>query len=362
MLHLNTIIKRDLFDIDVDIVFEKGITGIFGPSGSGKTSILKTIAGLIKPQCGAVVIEDKTVYCSRKKICLPIHKRKIGYIFQEGMLFPHLSVKKNLDFSPSSKNMKAEHKTRIIDVLGLQPLLSKKPNTLSGGEKQRVAIGRALMSNPDLLLMDEPFSSLDGPLRDNIIPYIRDISKLLHIPIIIVSHELPDLLKLTNKLLLINRGNIIGYGDYTGLIKNPALIDMLKNDGLLNVVELNVFAHHSKHGLTLLSAGDADRLIAIALEQYRANPAIGDRVKIFLRPEDISLSLHFIKDVSLRNRIPGIVTDIFQTQHKTICLVDAGFPLLVAITNASLTLLGIKKGTQVWCMFKTLSLNTIFLD
>lgn len=362
MLIIRSKIKRDLFDIDIDVVFDSGITGVFGPSGSGKTSILKVIAGLDKPEQGDIVLKDKWIFSSRKQRFLPIHKRRIGYMFQEGMLFPHLSVKKNLEFSPFSKETTSVQREKIMQVLEIEDLLLKKPDKLSGGEKQRVALGRALMSNPQILLMDEPFSSLDGSLRDTIIPYIRLVNEILKIPVIIVSHELSDLLKLTNKLLLLNRGKVVGYDYYTELIKNRSCVELLKGNGMLNVIKSSVFAHHNKNGLILLNAGSADKVIVIAMEQGEENHRIGERVKIFLRPEDISLSLQFIKNVSFRNRIQGTVTDIFQTENKTICLVDVGFPLLVAITYASLILLNIQVGSQVWCMFKTLSLNTISLD
>ncbi len=190
--------KLGAFELNLTFEVQNGFTMLTGPSGSGKTTLLNLISGLLTPDHGAISLHGKTLFDSTKKINLPAHHRRIGYVFQEARLFPHLSVKQNMTYGRwfQKPHNAAVSLPEICQLLGLEPLLNRKPNTLSGGEKQRVAIGRALLANPQLLLMDEPLSALDQPRREEIIPYLERLQNQTALPILYTTHHLEEVVHL----------------------------------------------------------------------------------------------------------------------------------------------------------------------
>jgi len=198
----------------IDVAFQSdgnGITALFGPSGAGKSSIINMMAGLQKPDSGTVFIRDRCLFDSTQGINLPPEKRNVGYVFQEGLLFPHLSVRGNLLYG-RRRNQSGEAGVdfdQVVTLLGIQHLLPRKPGTLSGGEKQRVAFGRAVLSNPDILLMDEPLASLDDARKKEMLPFIGGLSARFNIPILYVSHSLEEILTLTNNIIRLANGKIV---------------------------------------------------------------------------------------------------------------------------------------------------------
>lgn len=194
------------FKADLELP-SKGITSIFGPSGSGKTTLLNFISGKLTPKQGFIQINDKVILDTDHKISLPIHKRGIGYVFQDPTLFPHYSVEKNLLYGEKEKN--PELFTNIIELLGIAPLLQKRIAYLSGGEKQRIAIGRALLSSPNILLMDEPLSALDQARKEEILLYLEAIPEQFNIPILYVTHNIKEATQLSHAFIAVNKGEII---------------------------------------------------------------------------------------------------------------------------------------------------------
>jgi molybdate transport system ATP-binding protein len=197
--------------IDVDFQTSSGLTALFGKSGSGKSSITNMIAGLIKPTQGRIVFEGQVLFDSELHIHVPTHKRRIGYVFQDGLLFPHFTVEQNLNYGRRFNGL-SPAPNNIISLLGLETLLKRKPINLSGGEKQRVAIGRALTSNPSLLLMDEPMASLDEARKAEILPYIEALRDEIKIPIIYISHSVDEVMRLAGEVVYIDGGKIIDQG------------------------------------------------------------------------------------------------------------------------------------------------------
>ena len=198
----------------IDVAFQSdanGITALFGPSGAGKSSIINMVAGLQKPDSGAVFIRGRCLFDSTQGINLPPEKRNVGYVFQEGLLFPHLSVRSNLLYGRRRKQSDNNgiDCDQVINLLGIQNLLSRKPKTLSGGEKQRVAFGRAVLSNPAILLMDEPLASLDDARKEEMLPFISALSTRFNIPILYVSHSLEEIRTLTDKIIQVANGKIV---------------------------------------------------------------------------------------------------------------------------------------------------------
>ncbi|MDG5816404.1 ATP-binding cassette domain-containing protein [Chitinispirillales bacterium ANBcel5] len=196
-----------VFYYDAGITF--GIAGITGISGAGKTTLFKIIAGVVRPFSGQLTIDNKVIFDKKRKIDLPIHKRNIGTVFQQNYLFPHLSVIKNLTFSQNNLSHKhMAHYEETIQLLKIGHLLEKKPKQISGGECQRVAIGRALIQKPELLLLDEPLSNLDKNQRNRIISYLLKIHERFSLPMMIISHDLEDIRNLTERIIVIENGTI----------------------------------------------------------------------------------------------------------------------------------------------------------
>lgn len=188
----------------------EGITALFGPSGAGKSSVINMVAGLSRPDSGKIYIQGHCLFDSEKGVDLPPEKRNVGYVFQEGCLFPHLTVKANLLYGRNRKNHRSATTDfdQVVEVLGIGHLLSRKPNTLSGGEKQRVAFGRAVLSNPDILLMDEPLASLDKERKEEMLPFIKKLNAQFGIPILYVSHSMEEIHALTSTVLRLDGGKL----------------------------------------------------------------------------------------------------------------------------------------------------------
>ena len=211
---MHIVLRRQLGSHLIDVDFKAqadGITALFGPSGAGKSSIINMIAGLLRPDAGYISIKGRCLFDSAQGIDLPPEKRQIGYVFQDGLLFPHLSVKGNLLYGQANKNTASSNITlaQVVELLGLEELLSRKPKTLSGGEKQRVAFGRAVLSLPDILLMDEPLASLDTARKQEVLPFIKELNKRFGIPVVYVSHALEEIQELSNQVIRLEQGSIV---------------------------------------------------------------------------------------------------------------------------------------------------------
>jgi molybdate transport system ATP-binding protein len=209
-------IEKRLGDFSLGVRFEgeSGVTALAGPSGSGKTSIVNMVAGLIKPDHGQLLIDEEVVYDGAKNIDLPVHRRRVGYVFQDGRLFPHLSVARNLEYGRWMSGLKhdAAQFKRVTELLDIAMLLDRRPGALSGGERQRVALGRALLMKPRLLLLDEPLASLDATRKREILPYfirLRDETKL---PMIYVSHDAAEVKALANRVVMLDAGRVVKTG------------------------------------------------------------------------------------------------------------------------------------------------------
>lgn len=211
MIEINATLKRQDFVLDVALQLDQRVTAIFGPSGSGKSTLLSIIAGINKPDHGRVMINGETVFDHAKKINKPIHQRRIGLVFQDARLFPHLNVAHNLSyplkFTP--KHEQQFHLNDIVDLLEIGALLKRTTHQLSGGEKQRVALGRALLSSPRLLMLDEPMASLDESLKSQILPFLKKVADEINIPMIYISHSKDEIMQITNNVVYINAGKIV---------------------------------------------------------------------------------------------------------------------------------------------------------
>jgi len=221
MLKIN--VKKTLGALSLNLNIEipaRGVTAIFGRSGAGKSSLINLVAGLVTPQSGTITLNDNVLFDSEQKINLPPEKRHIGYVFQEHRLFPHYTVEKNLKYG--CKRFNSSYFLQIVELLGIQNLLERFPLSLSGGEKQRVAIGRALLSNPDILLMDEPLSALDLRRKQELLNYLDQLSSQIEIPILYVTHSLDEIIRLADQVILIEQGQIMAFNQVKHIWQHAA--------------------------------------------------------------------------------------------------------------------------------------------
>jgi molybdate transport system ATP-binding protein len=203
-------LRLGAFGLDAGFAADKGVTALYGPSGSGKSTILRVIAGLLRPKWGRIVLGGQVVFDSAADIDVPAHRRRVGFVFQDGLLFPHLSVRKNLLYGPWVRRMgRPAGFDHTLEILDLARLLDRAPRTLSGGERQRVAIGRALLSDPAVLLMDEPVTAIDQERRAEILPYLERLTRESPRPLLYVSHALAEIERLTGDIVLLRDGRVV---------------------------------------------------------------------------------------------------------------------------------------------------------
>ncbi|MCP5497117.1 MAG: molybdenum ABC transporter ATP-binding protein [Leptospiraceae bacterium] len=344
-------VQKQLGNFRIDLQFKsasKGITILSGPSGSGKTSLIFLIAGLLKPDSGKIVVNNQILFDSCNRIDIPVHKRKCGCVFQDGKLFPHLNVQNNLLFGV--KNSKHAQLENITSLLGISHLLKRMPTHLSGGEKQRVALGRALLMKPEILLMDEPLASLDADRKNELLPYISSLPETFGIPVVYVTHSQKEILLLGDHLVRIKNGKVESYGQTIGEIKISGRSN--SQDYTVSVMEGYPESYDPKLGIQKI------RFSGGILFLILKNPISKFPVKIGINSMDVAISLEKPKDISVQNIFQGSIIEIESVeQFFSLITVDIGVLLKALITKASNERLCLKVGMTVFAMVKTVSLN-----
>jgi molybdate transport system ATP-binding protein len=333
----------------------RGVTALFGASGSGKTTVLRCIAGLARAQEGLVALDGECWQDSARGVFLPAHERACGYVFQEANLFPHLSVLGNLKYGwrrvPAGERRFTIDRT--VELLGIGPLLARRPANLSGGERQRVAIARALLSNPRLLLMDEPLASLDASRKGEILHYIERLRDEMQIPIVYVSHAIEEVVRLADTLVVMSEGRAIASGSVTDLAARLDLRPFLGRFEAGAVIEASVAEHDLDHGLARLRF-DGGELYAPDVEALR-----GERVRVRIRARDVSLALSAPRDASFLNVLPGVIAAIGEPAGASVDVsVAIGAATLVArITRKSVGALDLAPGKPVYALVKSVAID-----
>jgi molybdate transport system ATP-binding protein len=343
------------FELKVAFRAEAPIVGLFGRSGSGKTSVVNALAGTSRPQRGRIVINNETLFDSACGIDLPPDKRRLGYIFQDGLLFPHLDVESNLRYGlhrapPAARVIDPAH---VIELLGLKTLLHRLPDKLSGGEKQRVAIGRALLAQPRLLLMDEPLASLDVPRQSEVLRYIEQLRDDLHIPIVYVSHAVGEITRLADTVVLLADGRVLAYGPVDEVMGR---IDLRPHTGRYesgSVIETVVAAHDLAYGLTTLHF-DGGELVVPNVEAL-----VGERVRVRIRARDVALAIARPAGLSVLNVLSASLVAISAEEGPIVevQLQIGQVTLLARITRKSLHELALREGQHVHALIKAVSLD-----
>ena len=301
MIELSLTRRQGAFRVAIELSAGQGVTALFGPSGSGKTSVINMVAGLARPDEGRIVVDGKVLFDAKAGIDLPPEARRLGYVFQEARLFPHLSVRANLTFGMNRLAV-AERRVKfddVVEVLGIGHLLDRRPAKLSGGEKQRVAIGRALLASPRILLMDEPLAALDTARKAEILPFIAGLSKRFAIPILYVSHSMDEVLRLADTLVLMDHGRAAAVGGVEELLARPDLRALTGRYEAGAVIRATVAGHDPSYGVTRLAFSGGTLLVATS------DLPAGAEVRVRIHARDVAIAIEAPTRTSIRNMLPA---------------------------------------------------------
>jgi molybdate transport system ATP-binding protein len=351
-IDINLDIRRDAFSLTLNAsIPEQGVTAIFGPSGSGKTTLLRAIAGLENDNNNFIKVGE-TVW-QENSILVPTHKRNVGYVFQEPSLFMHLSVIDNIQFGlrRASQPVADQVLSDVIELLDIESFLTRMPNQLSGGEQQRVAIARALAPNPSMLLLDEPLAALGDEQKAEIFPYLESISKKLSIPILYVSHSRAEISRLADHILLLEKGNIKGFGNIKDVYASLDL-PLAHQSSAETILDTTVSSHDTDFNLANLEFSGGSLLVA-------SDPLpVGTDVKIQISARDVSITLNRQVGTSILNVLPVTIDQIFPENKAqvTIKLMAGKTPILARITLKSCQDLRLKSGDSVYAQIKTVAI------
>ncbi|WP_423823571.1 molybdenum ABC transporter ATP-binding protein [Salinisphaera sp. SPP-AMP-43] len=356
-ISLDIRMRQGDFELDCALSTEQRVVGLFGPSGAGKSSLLRVIAGLATPDNGHVEIAGRRVFDSATGLNLPAHRRRIGYVFQQARLFPHFNVRHNLAYGGwfARRRPSRARFEQVVEMLDIGDLLTRRTAGLSGGEAQRVAIGRALLSDPDLLLLDEPLASLDAPRKREVLPYIERLSAESALPIVFVSHQLDELLRLANRYVAaVRNGRIAFSGPTAEFLARPDLLGQESGPQAGVLLNVHIAGHDPEHGLSVLAC-DHQRLFVPQLDDH----AIGEAVTVHVRARDVILARRPLDQTSALNQLAGTVVDVHPDDNNyavDVVLDVDGQRLDARITRRSAAALQPQPGQRMVAMIKSLAL------
>ncbi|UXI66370.1 molybdenum ABC transporter ATP-binding protein [Tahibacter amnicola] len=352
-IHARFALRLGTFALDVDMqIPSRGVTALFGHSGSGKTTLLRCLAGLVAVPGGYLRVAGDV--WQKGAMVRPTHRRPLGYVFQEASLFAHLSVRENLTYG-QSRVPAAQRRVALdtaVELLGIGPLLDRRPEGLSGGERQRVAIARALAVSPRWLLMDEPLASLDFARKQEILPYLERLHDDLDIPVLYVSHAPDEIARLADHIVVLSEGQVVAQGDLRETLARLDLAGTFANDVGV-VIEAAIAQHDDADHLTQLSVG------AACLYVSRRPEAIGHRVRVRVHASDVSLSLQQPQGTSILNVLPAQVVELADSPvpGQVLVKLDLGQTTLIArISARSRDHLAVAPGQRLWAQIKSVAL------
>lgn len=341
------------FSMDVELTTRSRVVGVFGHSGAGKSTLIHVIAGLETPSRGRIAIGDQILLDTEAGVHVPAHRRRVAVVFQEHRLMPHLSVLGNLRFAAHDD---AALLASTVETLELGPLLNRRVRALSGGERQRVAIGRALLSRPRALLLDEPLASLDQRLKRQILPYLRRVIESTGVPVLYVSHDLAEILQLTDELIVLDRGRVTGHGRFGDLMFDTSAHGPLRGGGATNILS-SIVHSHGDDGTTAVRIGERQPPILLTIPATDA--PIGATLRIAMAPHDIALAIEPSTGISIQNQLRGVVRRIQHSDRATTVELNVGVPLLAEISRASAARLGVTVGREMIALIKSRSVNVL---
>ncbi len=356
MFKIRTTVRREHFTLEVSIeMANPGVLALFGHSGCGKTTLVNIIAGLLKAEESYVEIDGVVLENTAAKVYVQAEQRRIGYVFQDARLFPHFSVAGNLSYGLRRARADTPRMSfdSVVSLLGLERVLERRPHQLSGGERQRVALGRALLSQPRVLLLDEPLASLDAARREEVLPYLERLRDELSIPIIYVSHQFEEVLRLATHVALMADGRSTAQGPLETLSLHPQLRSIVGPEGIGAVLVGLVEAADEQTGLAAVRIGE--NILKVNLRGIRP----GARVRIHLLARDVILATMRPEALSVRNILQGTISRIGADDSDTdLVYVDlGGARVLARVTRAASIALALRVGMPVWVLVKSVSIR-----
>jgi molybdate transport system ATP-binding protein len=347
--------RRGTFELDAQFELPTpGVVALFGRSGCGKSTLVNVIAGLLEADSGWVALDDAVLLDTALRIDVPPERRRIGYVFQDARLFPHLSVAANLRYGQRRAQVPSFVGIDLVaDLLDLGALMSRRTHQLSGGERQRVAIGRALLSQPSLLLLDEPLASLDASRREEVLPYLETLRDQLSIPMVYVSHHFDEVLRLATYLVLMESGKTIAQGNLNEMSLNPGVRAIIGADAVGAIVEGTVIGRDPASGLLRVQVGHGE------LKVHLGKAANGAKLRVQLLARDLIVATQAPQHLSVRNSLSGTVTAVMSDDEDSDLIgIDIGGTIIMArVTKAATRELGLAPGLPVWALVKTVSLR-----
>ena len=353
MIHVSVRVPLSSFDLDVTVELDGPVTAIFGPSGVGKTTLLETLAGIRQPSEGEIRFGDEVMFSSDDNVFVPPERRRVGFVPQEALLFPHLNVLRNICYGARGDELEMTVDS-VVEALEIGLLLKRDTGRLSGGERQRVALARALLTRPRLLLLDEPLAALDLELKERILPYLRRVRELYAIPAVVVSHDVFDVLTLCDEVILIDRGRIQTKGSPKETLTQPGPGGAFFRGRFENVFDARVAEQSPEEGLTRVTTEAGLELFA----PHREVP-VGERALFGVLAEDILLARTAPEGISARNLVPGTIGAIEEREGVAMVRVDAGDPVYVRLTHRAVAQLELEHGQPVLLIIKTHSIHWI---
>jgi molybdate transport system ATP-binding protein len=356
MLDVRLQIRRGDLDLRVDFQAPTpGVTALFGVSGAGKTTVVHAVAGLIRPASGRVALDATTWFDGERSVFVPAERRRVGYVFQDARLFPHLDVLGNLLYGQRRVRQAgpALELDEVVQLLGLEALLARRVRGLSGGERSRVALGRALLARPQLLLLDEPLAALDAPRRAEVLPYLERLRDRAGVPMIYVSHQYDEVLRLADHLVLLADGRVVGTGSPAELSLNPALVALIGADAAGSVVEGRILGCDERSFLATIAVGDQTLTVPLA------GLAGANHARILIPARDVMLATHASQGLSVRNQLYGRIVALHdEPPHGVLATVDvSGARLLARVTRAAAADLALEVGQPMVVLVKAESLR-----
>ncbi len=357
-MSVDVAIKHDFATFGLDVAFrveEPGITALFGPSGSGKTTTINAIAGLLEPKFGTVRVNGRTLFDTDSGISVRPRERRIGYVFQESRLFPHLSVQSNLLYGwrRTGKPVGQADMDDLIARLGIDHLMARKPHALSGGERQRVALGRALLMRPDALLLDEPMAALDQARRGEILPYLAALRDSAEIPMIYVSHAIDEVAGLADHMVLLDQGRVRAEGSVSDIMSRLDLFPLTGRYEAGAVLPATIASHDPEDALTEVTVAGG-RLVVPLIDR-----PVGDQLRLRIRARDVMIALDRPATISANNILATTISEIRQDPgpFADLQLDCNGSRILARVTRRSVARLGLMPGLEVQAVIKTVTVD-----
>lgn len=345
------------FVLDVSLEMPAGITILFGPSGAGKSTLLDCVAGLVRPEHGKIKIDENVLFDSAMHIDVPPQKRHIAYVFQTLALFPHLTVGQNIEYGLRDvpQHDRRSRVEEILDAFRIANLRNQKPSQISGGEKQRTALARSLVTQPRLLLLDEPLTGLDAELKSAIVEDLRSWNAAKHIPVLYVTHSREEVDALGERVIAIDNGRVVSHGAPMDVLDAPRRERLAQAAGFENLVSATVLDLREPDGVMRVRLGESRCEIEVPL----AHASAGDRVQIAIRAGDILLASQRPRGLSARNVLEGKVLSLEQRGTMSVARVDCGVTFVAHVTPGAVRALELAAEKQVWIVLKTHSCHLV---